>query len=334
LEIPDTDGDGDIRRKEANDFSLDDNITNDEKDMVRKSYGTHEHQSSMACQIMNTHKQFMLPKQLIDQLNKCESLQELENFISKNTEGEVSDIQSRALCEHIIYRCLGLVCPGVDRITQFRLIKSVIENIAPFDYGDEMQLKCRVGDEVAKLVGQERSNKKRIHLLSIMCGHMRKQDAEKMINHKISNSQFADAKRHRRHPGPGVPYQKSTTAHRRRVSEKSIEEFVEWLNAADLLQNLAFGEKIVKFSNGFHVAIESVKRTESIQNIIRYYYRQFIGKREGTDSDESVDSDEESISDSKELQELLDYYSDEDDEDGKCSLHSAVASTIANFTDI
>ena len=79
--------------------------------------------------------------------------------------------------------------------------------------------------------------------------------------------------------------------HRRRVQEKTIQDFVEWLNINDMLQNLAYGEKIVKYTNGFHVAIESVKRTKSITHIIRQYYRDFLkGRSEetGEDKDDAV----------------------------------------------
>ena len=62
----------------------------------------------------------------------------------------------------------------------------------------------------------------------------------------------------------------------RRVQEKLIIDFVEWLNVNDFLQNLAFGEKIIKYTDGFHVAIESIKRTKSVTYIIKEYYRNFM----------------------------------------------------------
>ena len=46
-----------------------------------------------------------------------------------------------------------------------------------------------------------------------------------------------------------------------------------------MLQNLAYGEKIVKYQNGFHIAVESVKRTQSVLNITRKYYREFLKGR-------------------------------------------------------
>ena len=117
---------------------------------------------------------------------------------------------------------------------------------------------------------------------------------------------------------------------RQRVQEKSIQDFVEWLNAVGLLQNIAFGEKVVQFNNGFHVAIESVKRTQSVQNIVRYYYRRFLVK--GSDENSSgeydknaTDDDNSSTSSSDDDQDYLYEHDDEDyeeddvysDDDGK-----------------
>jgi len=36
-----------------------------------------------------------------------------------------------------------------------------------------------------------------------------------------------------------------------------------------------------------------VKRTETLQNIIRYYYRQFVGKRDESNGDGDEDGDED-----------------------------------------
>ena len=43
-----------------------------------------------------------------------------------------------------------------------------------------------------------------------------------------------------------------------------MDDFIEWLYAADLLQSLSYGHKVLKYSNGVHVAIESVKRKQKV----------------------------------------------------------------------
>ena len=76
-----------------------------------------------------------------------------------------------------------------------------------------------------------------------------------------------------------------------------------------LLQNLAFGEKIIKMKNGFHLAVESVKITETIVNIIRSYYRDFL-KGQGVDKEPDNESDDEEID-----EESGDESGDESDDD-------------------
>ncbi len=40
--------------------------------------------------------------------------------------------------------------------------------------------------------------------------------------------------------------------------------FLEWLRGEDLLQSLSYGYKTISYSNGVHVAIESVKQKQKI----------------------------------------------------------------------
>ena len=70
---------------------------------------------------------------------------------------------------------------------------------------------------------------------------------------------------------------------------------MEWLRAADLIQNLSYRQKVVQFSNGQHVAIESVKRTDLIRNIVKKYYEFMESRGEeenATDDVDDVDDDE------------------------------------------
>ena len=93
--------------------------------------------------------------------------------------------------------------------------------------------------------------------------------------------------------------------HRRRVEERSIQDFVEWLNMNEFLQSLAYGEKIIKYKNGFHLAIESVKRTKSVVQIVQSYYRDFLCGRaedeDGNDSDKESDYSSELDSNNEDI---------------------------------
>ena len=165
-----------------------------------------------------------------------------------------------------------------------------LDENAPFDSTDDLQVMKVIGKEVVEILKKEKSLKKNMHLLAFLRGHIRLEDASRLLQTRfISNDIWSEAMKHRLLVGAGkVDCEEKQIRHRRHAEEKTIQDFVEWLNAADLLQNLAYGEKIVRI-NGFHVAIESVKRTTSIQNIIRKYYWQFL---DGSEKDGAKNKDE------------------------------------------
>lgn len=127
---------------------------------------------------------------------------------------------------------------------------------------------------------------------------MTREEAEGLIGKdigkkiSISPNQWQKANQYRKLYGPGMPsIEICVINHRRKIEEKSIQEFVEWLNIKGFLQNLAFGEKIIKIKNGFHIAIESVKRTQSMKHIIHSYYQDFLNERteECSDNEENLE---------------------------------------------
>ena len=126
----------------------------------------------------------------------------------------------------------------------------------------------------------------------------------------ISSHRWRDAGLHEKKYGVGLPNtDPHKVDHRRRLEERTIQDFIEWLNSKDYLQNLAFGEKPVRIKNGLYVAIESVKRTQSISNIVREYYNDF-GEEIGEEVDEGIVTDYGKF-------EETGYYSDEDDDGGE-----------------
>ena len=124
---------------------------------------------------------------------------------------------------------------------------------------------------------------------------MVRDNASQLVGRTISKREWAAARQHRLFPGIGEPLEAAfLTAHRKRVKDKTIIEFIEWLKADDFLQSMSFGQKVVRYFNHRFVAIESVKRTESILRITQSYYRRFITAAEAEmnilgDSEEDAD---------------------------------------------
>ena len=190
--------------------------------------------------------------------------------------------------------------PGMSREEQYHHLFREIDAHNPID---KDCLFYSVGETIAKTVNDHwKSPNKIVHLLSSFAAVMTKDDAERLIGKKISNNRWRDANRHKDLFGQGILNQtKKVINHRRRVEEKTLHDFIEWLNASNLLQNLAFGEKIVKYTDGFRVSIEKVQRMQSISSIIRLYYSSCLdadGQDDGRDeSNIAGEEDEDSISD-------------------------------------
>ena len=133
-----------------------------------------------------------------------------------------------------------------------------------------------MGTELAKVICRK-DNKKTIPLLSIICNLMERSKAEIIIGRTIGTREWTKARKHAIFPGAGEPFEMNFWKnHRKRISNEQLIQFMEWLKAAGLIQNLSFGHKIVQYHNGLHVSIESVKRTESLRNIVNKYYSDFL----------------------------------------------------------
>ena len=166
-----------------------------------------------------------------------------------------------------------------------------------------------MGDELLKII-RSKDSKESIPLLSICCNITNRAKAEMMIGREIGKREWSKAKMHSVFPGPGEPLCKNFWVnHRQKVKDEQLIQFMEWLKAADLIQNLSFGHKIVQYHNGLHVAIESVKRTDTLKNISKKYYAQFLDTvNEAEDLDQEGQEGDEYESDKSD-------YEHEDDDD-------------------
>ena len=189
--------------------------------------------------------------------------------------------------------------------------------------GTEFGLYANVGEDIVNVIREKgTSSRDVIHLLSSICGVMTRKEAQKLLGgSNISTNRWRSARQYRRQIGPAMPnLETKLVQRRRRVEEKSIQDFVEWLNMNGMLQSLAYGEKIIKYTNGFHVAIESVKRTQSVVHIIRRYYRDFLSGRAEDDADkescfDADDDNHEQLDTTQERGQPDEQTDDESEED-------------------
>ena len=164
---------------------------------------------------------------------------------------------------------------------RYEIVQRVLDEECSFDL-EQIQSHHlnEIGKEVATFSFQRKGKHAR-PLVSFFVDKMSRQGASSLIGRKVHTKEWALARKHRLYPGVGMPaedfFQK---ARRIRIADSTLINFIEWLKAAGHLQNLSFGQKIVKYSNGRFVAIESVKRTDSIKNIVNDYYTKFLSASE------------------------------------------------------
>ena len=123
--------------------------------------------------------------------------------------------------------------------------------------------------------------KEAMPLLSIISDSgVSRKEAISIVGRNISEYEWRGANRHAKYPGPGKPVAENFwKAYRKKVGDDELVQFMEWLRATNLIQSLSFGHKVISYSNGLHVAIEGVKRTDTVRNVVKKYYSAFLNSR-------------------------------------------------------
>ena len=152
--------------------------------------------------------------------------------------------------------------------------------------------------EKLALLVKNKKPKDATQFLSLFCAaRMSCEEAKTLIGRKIYSRKWANANRHALFPGVGEPPQKSFwQVHRRMVSDEKLIQFMQWLKPEGLIQNLSFGQKLACYHNGLYVPIESVKRTDSIRNIVCKYYHRFLGDNDFLNDESDIEEDNENVS--------------------------------------
>ena len=212
--------------------------------------------------------------------------EELHRFLVGNEE-LANDIHLSNITLQTLDALLDLLFPNDPPHSLFRKLEEYLQS----KMGDDETTTTKnifeqIGQTVSRVI-KDKKPSKRIPLMSLVVKNATKVQAENALNTKISNREWSNANSHYMYPGPGEPLpEQIARIRRKRVRDEVITDFVEWLYASDLLESLSFGQKVVKFSNGFHFAIESIKRTDSYAAIIRRYARKWMAENSADDGEE------------------------------------------------
>ncbi|KAK3740137.1 hypothetical protein QZH41_007572 [Actinostola sp. cb2023] len=85
----------------------------------------------------------------------------------------------------------------------------------------------------------------------------------------LTQYRYTIANLHRLQYGPAVPV--PTQQVRMRVDEKQLDHFLSYITSPHLVQDLPFGEKILKLSSGHEITVPNVIRTLIPQRVVRQH---------------------------------------------------------------
>lgn len=157
---------------------------------------------------------------------------------NRNTNGSCLSLDdvSQIMNPDEIYSKLQDICNDIknEKISTdeaFVDLYRFLDEHAPFDSTDDSQVMKVIGKEVVEILQKEKSLKKNMHLLAFLRGHIRKDDASRLLAPKfISHDIWNEAGKHRRLVGAGkVDSEENQIGHRighrhrRHIEEKPFK---------------------------------------------------------------------------------------------------------------
>ena len=155
-----------------------------------------------------------------------------------------------------------------------------------------------IGQETLKCIAELPTAELRRPLMSIVTRHTSRLKMKELLytGRHVSKKEWTAARKHCRFPGVGQPVPPKPKYFRKKLNEDIVADFLSWMHANDYIQNVAFGHKIVSYSNGVHTTIEAVKLTTNQRQIVRDF------AKEWQESDEAMATiSENSASESESL---------------------------------
>ena len=163
-----------------------------------------------------------------------------------------------------------IILPNCDEDEALNFIfEECGNNNTPSKTGAELLKLCK---EVGADTDSNRKAERRSWMSIAANASISRLSMEKALDQKITKDEWTRVRMHCRHPGVGKPLE--VVKHRRsKVADSTIDDFLQWAEESDILQNLAFGHKIFAYSNGTHVALPSVKMNSNVTVITKQYFQ-------------------------------------------------------------
>ena len=207
------------------------------------------------------------------------NLVSLNGFIRRIRGREVSPVRSQVLLP------LSNISPSTSRYYKrksMQLCETVLDCIAPGQFKALFQLMTGDsnvciprpvgGDVVQRLISlYEESNSwfMKQEMLSIFVQDYSKSQLMEMIP-GLTKWRIDEARKHAAFVGPGRP-KEIPEIHRTRLDPVKVDHFVDFIASPCYLQDVAFGTKVLKLSDGVTVEIPNVVRTVMASRLVDLY---------------------------------------------------------------
>ena len=169
------------------------------------------------------------------------------------------------------------------------VVTTVLDLIAPNDAGllwrslkESSQINERYSEpsssETSLLTALVESYKQATHhstrkqILSVMADKLSFKDLEQLIP-GLSRYRFHSARLHRLQHGVGAPLSQMPIAVRERVDPVRLEHFIDFITSQHIIQDLPFGRRKLKLSNGEALEIPNVVRLLIPSRLVSQYYQ-------------------------------------------------------------
>lgn len=169
------------------------------------------------------------------------------------------------------------------------VISTLLELVAPNDAGllwrslkESTEINKRydetISSESSLLTALIESYKQATHhstrkqILSVMADKLSFKDLEQLIP-GLSRYRFTASRLHRLHYGIGAPLPQESLAVRERVDPARLEHFIDFITSQQVIQDLPFGRRKLKLSNGETLEIPNVVRLLIPSRLVNQYYQ-------------------------------------------------------------
>lgn len=212
---------------------------------------------------------------------KGASLSKLNNFIENTNGRDVSPVRSQLHCP------LEEVSDSTRRYFKRKSMQTcltTLECIAPGQSSDLFELISKSTtaettfaddkDIVGRLITLYNSASSRVtqlEILSLFVQDYSKAQLKEMIP-GITKWRIDEARRHAALYGPGTS-KEVTKAHRARMDPVKVDHFIDFISQPHFLQDVAFGTRIIKLSDGTTLEIPNVIRTVTSSRLVNLYIR-------------------------------------------------------------